>query len=1381
MANSALNKLKSKVKSKTLVGKQKNLDVNKNGKLDKEDFKILRGNKMAKGGDLTSAQIKAKSYRVDSPSETREKKKLSKALIKDEIKKIPKNEMKTIQAYMDNEDLLYNNKMSKGGLTDDQKEKLEYLKGQLEIAKASFMKALNNGDKLRIKSAKRNYEDYAKDYNNLKYNYPLLKKILRDNGFETPKYGHSSIRGTRPPLNNHYEIPDKVSSPSDVRLYIKNISTVTTDKLIADLKENGYEYKSNKDFTGNGYYSINVKYMVDEDKMAKGGELKSKFKDGDMVYSYQNKDYAAPINYVRFSPWNSDLGSHPNDTFKYRLTLKDGNSNWINEESLYKTKQNQYAKGGEVDDFYDNLQVHVQGVGTIYHGQSMKEAIKKAEAHLLKNPKAEVVIVDEKYGDEYDLNGNQVEDDYAKGGELSEAKMIQKLSKQFEGKDLWDDEIMDEYEVKMFDYREDEEMEKWKRKNREKNYVVPFDSEDDSYVFILVPKDKMEKGGYMADGGYIYKVGDIIHFKDGEDWKVMKVKNLINKLVIKPYNEKAKEKNVSIEIDIDMDYVEKNANKMANGGSIPNNYKGKKPEQVWNEWTYRQKEHFLDDHIHQIKKESGDAGWQKARVINKSYEDLPLFVSDRIIEHITTGQYAEGGEIKNQYKGKKAEQVWNEWSIKQKEHFLDDHEHQLRKAGADTLTLLRSSKKSYDDLPLYVSNALIEHVTTGQYAEGGETGKYNREKLLKEVEEYDDILITNKDGEEFIVYSPSDYNDENTALWKSNDYIIGTIPNDGREVKVKYSDIVKVSHEQHDEYAKGGETKKDIAVDKNGKAYSIGDIIFVRANYYQVMFDATGKIVLAKLDSHYFPYGKNIEAGTPEFIYILKNGTIFSNRQNQMAKGGYMEDGGSLAEQNNDMLQSTITEMKHHVDELKSVVSKNTEVEPWVIAKAERASTDLSDITHYLEGEKQKGLEMPFEKGGYMAEGGMMSGNSVVKEKIDSVLSSNTNEELNRFINPVKFMLEQAFAEDVDIEMIEYEATKEMEFQLEMSEMSNNKNNYKELRLIFAKIKAIFNNASAGFMAKGGYMAAGGMTPGRYYKDNSGNELRYVGESKGKLLFKDGEKIVEKEESDFEDSPKEDKFFGFFKEGGEIKNQYENLTPKEIWSMWTEKQRMHFIRDHKHEFPEIMDSTFILAKKDFGKLPARIQIAVEFHTEDGEYAMGGRLSSSAIERMEGLVPVGMMREFQKTGMVLRKYLKQDGFGDKDITKYLCSKITNEYSEGGEVDSEKYEAVQTINQLKSAIATNPNIETDTKVFIDGRLSNIMRLIDKAYAGLEEHETITKLYFYIDSATENIDEIQKELVSNKSQTSIESDYIAKKLEDLYDLVSNMGFNIEMENED
>jgi hypothetical protein len=57
-----------------------------------------------------------------------------------------------------------------------------------------------------------------------------------------------------------------------------------------------------------------------------------------------------------------------------------------------------------------------------------------------------------------------------------------------------------------------------------------------------------------------FKVGDIISFKDGEDWKVMKVKDNVGKLVIKPYNEKAKKGNVSLEIDVDLDYLKKNLN-----------------------------------------------------------------------------------------------------------------------------------------------------------------------------------------------------------------------------------------------------------------------------------------------------------------------------------------------------------------------------------------------------------------------------------------------------------------------------------------------------------------------------------------------------------------------------------------------------------------------------------------------------------------------------------------------------------------------------------------------------------------------------------------------------------------------------------------------------
>jgi hypothetical protein len=78
----------------------------------------------------------------------------------------------------------------------------------------------------------------------------------------------------------------------------------------------------------------------------------------------------------------------------------------------------------------------------------------------------------------------------------------------------------------------------------------------------------------------------------------------------------------------------------------------------------------------------------------------------------------------------------------------------------------------------------------------------------------------------------------------------------------------------------------------------------------------------------------------------------------KMEKGGYMADGGvtekEVVESNAEMVLSQIKAVKHHAEELSRVVSTKSNIEAWVVGKIERASTDLSDITHYLEGNKDK-------------------------------------------------------------------------------------------------------------------------------------------------------------------------------------------------------------------------------------------------------------------------------------------------------------------------------------------------------------------------------------------------------------------------------------------
>jgi hypothetical protein len=67
-----------------------------------------------------------------------------------------------------------------------------------------------------------------------------------------------------------------------------------------------------------------------------------------------------------------------------------------------------------------------------------------------------------------------------------------------------------------------------------------------------------------------------------------------------------------------------------------------------------------------------------------------------------------------------------------------------------------------------------------------------------------------------------------------------------------------------------------------------------------------------------------------------------------------MHNKHSLSEENKEMLRNQAIELIHHADELMSVLEKSEYIEPWVLAKAERATTDLSDITHYLDGHTEE-------------------------------------------------------------------------------------------------------------------------------------------------------------------------------------------------------------------------------------------------------------------------------------------------------------------------------------------------------------------------------------------------------------------------------------------
>lgn len=159
-------------------------------------------------------------------------------------------------------------------------------------------------------------------------------------------------------------------------------------------------------------------------------------------------------------------------------------------------------------------------------------------------------------------------------------------------------------------------------------------------------------------------------------------------------------------------------------------------------------------------------------------------------------------------------------------------------------------------------------------------------------------------------------------------------------------------------YAKGGEFK----VDPKYTHFAVGK--------------RDGKIVTGweykDLDKESIKYYTKIDLVDMDFKpsdfriltakYLKAQGVDPFNWDNWRKHGdNYYAHGGSVEEGNLEMLKNQAKEFKHHAEELGEVLDKNPRVDAWVVAKAERATSDLSDITHYLDGQEDG---ESFEDGG---------------------------------------------------------------------------------------------------------------------------------------------------------------------------------------------------------------------------------------------------------------------------------------------------------------------------------------------------------------------------------------------------------------------------------
>jgi len=104
-------------------------------------------------------------------------------------------------------------------------------------------------------------------------------------------------------------------------------------------------------------------------------------------------------------------------------------------------------------------------------------------------------------------------------------------------------------------------------------------------------------------------------------------------------------------------------------------------------------------------------------------------------KYISNDSYADGGKLPNNYKDKKPEEVWNMWSLTQKEHFLSDHLSKYKKSTPKNSDYKTLSRLSWNDVPFEIKKLVYEHINMGQYAKGGNinknTTKMRKQKLKK--------------------------------------------------------------------------------------------------------------------------------------------------------------------------------------------------------------------------------------------------------------------------------------------------------------------------------------------------------------------------------------------------------------------------------------------------------------------------------------------------------------------------------------------------------------------------------------------------------------------------------------------------------------------------
>lgn len=182
--------------------------------------------------------------------------------------------------------------------------------------------------------------------------------------------------------------------------------------------------------------------------------------------------------------------------------------------------------------------------------------------------------------------------------------------------------------------------------------------------------------------------------------------------------------------------------------------------------------------------------------------------------------------------------------------------------------------------------------------------------------------------------------------------------------KIWLEDKVKIVEnlDDHEGYKKG-QVVEVIAIDDDGY-YTVEG-----SDGTQWYVDGE-ELKLVKAGSRKFGNGGGVggtfdSSSTGEVI----GGTFGSSQSGEMIGGTmassmYKKGGGVGMDENRLMVMNNNKQISHHSEELANVLKNSKHVPAWVVSKVYRSASDLSDVTHYLDGSSEQ-----YAKGGNTTSG----------------------------------------------------------------------------------------------------------------------------------------------------------------------------------------------------------------------------------------------------------------------------------------------------------------------------------------------------------------------------------------------------------------------------